>query len=69
MLEDEKERKRCLEVVDEARERVETMVRTEGNIWEPLVFKQKKNDCFKVAEKRKKSKNSKIDEDDPDKVH
>jgi DnaJ homolog subfamily C member 8 len=51
MLEEEKERKRCLEVVDEARERVDKMI-TE---------KRKK------APKDSKTGESRVEEDDPDK--
>jgi len=51
MLDDEKERKRCLEIVDEAREKVDFMV----------VDKRKK------LKRDKSGEEPKIDEDDPDK--
>jgi hypothetical protein len=53
MLDDEKERKKCLEVVDEARERVDKMV-----IISEIHFyiDQNQNFFYKCEEKRKKLK-------------
>lgn len=48
MLEDEKERKKCLEVVDEARERVDAMVFIYLNVYLILKIKNMKLEFLKI---------------------
>nr|CAG4643499.1 EOG090X0DLG [Ilyocryptus agilis] len=57
MLEDEKERKKCLEVVDEARDRVEKMCVFYVELFLSVKF---------IQEKRLKYKNQPIEEDSPE---
>ncbi len=54
MLEDEKERKKCLEVVDEARERVDKMVNSVSKV---LLYKKisNKTNELKICKVRRKA--------------